>query len=61
MFRADPFNQFDGLGSGTAEVLQGGTVNKHYRLWNRNPRTVKESELAGNTLTGPRGNAGPSY
>jgi len=61
MFRPDPFNQFDGLGDGTADVLPGGVVNKHYSLWNRNPRTVTYADLAGNTLAGPRGHAGPSY
>ena len=61
MFRADPFNQFDGLGMGTADVHQVGSVDKHYRLWNRNPRTVSYAELKNDTLAGPRGDAGPSY
>ena len=61
MFRADPFNQFDGLGNGTVDVLKGGAVDKHYRLWDRNPRTVKFADLAADKLTGARGHAGPSY
>ena len=61
MQRSDPFNQFDGCGDGTVDVLAGGGVDKHYKLWDRNPRTVKAAELEANTLTGPRGNAGPSY
>jgi 3',5'-cyclic-AMP phosphodiesterase len=61
MFRADPFNQFDGLGDGTADVLKAGGVDKNYHLWDRNPRTVSYADLAGNKLAGPRGKAGPSY
>jgi 3',5'-cyclic AMP phosphodiesterase CpdA len=61
MLRADPFNQFDGLGDGTADVLKSGRVDKHYKLWDRNPRTVSYAELSANKLEGPRGSAGPSY
>ena len=61
MYRADPFNQFDGLGNGTVDVLKDGAVDKHYRLWDRNPRTVKFADLSGEPAHGSRGNAGPSY
>jgi 3',5'-cyclic AMP phosphodiesterase CpdA len=61
MFRADPFNQFDGCGDGSVDVLRSGQVDKHYRLWDRNPRTVTYAELAANQLPGPRASAGPSY
>jgi hypothetical protein len=66
MLRPDPFNQFDGCGDGTVDVLAGGRVDKHYNLWSRNPRTVTArelselSELSGQGLPGG-GYAGPSY
>jgi 3',5'-cyclic AMP phosphodiesterase CpdA len=61
MFRPDPFNQFDGCGDGSVEVLAQGRVDKHYNLWSRNPREVTAEQLTANTLTGSRGHAGPSY
>ena len=61
MHRADPFNQFDGCGDGTVDVLASGQIDKHYRLWDRNPHTVRYEELAANKLRGPRGHDGPSY
>jgi 3',5'-cyclic AMP phosphodiesterase CpdA len=61
MSRVDPFNQFDGCGDGTVDVLAGGGVDKNYKLWDRNPRSVRHAELTANTLVGPRGGAGPSY
>ncbi|MDH7499424.1 MAG: metallophosphoesterase [candidate division NC10 bacterium] len=33
--RADPFDQFDGCGWGTVEVLANGGINKNYNLWGR--------------------------
>jgi len=60
MFRPDPFNQFDGCGDGSIDVLVNGRVDKHYNLWSRNPRIVKAQELAGNSLPGG-GYQGPSY
>jgi 3',5'-cyclic AMP phosphodiesterase CpdA len=60
MFRADPFNQFDGCGDGSVDVLAKGRVNKHYNLWSRNPRVVTAQELTGNSLPGG-GYQGPSY
>ena len=53
MYRADPFNQFDGCGDGTVDVLAGGRVDKHYNLWTRNPRAVTAEQLASNTIPGP--------
>jgi 3',5'-cyclic AMP phosphodiesterase CpdA len=61
MFRPDPFNQFDGCGDGSVDVLAKGRVNKHYNLWSRNPRVVTAEQLAKNTLPEPRGAKGPSY
>jgi Icc protein len=61
MHRVDPFNQFDGCGDGSVDVLADGHVNKHYNLWGRNPRTVTYAQLASNTIAGARGYDGPSY
>lgn len=33
--RADPFDQFDGCGWGTVEILDNGGINKNYDLWGR--------------------------
>jgi 3',5'-cyclic AMP phosphodiesterase CpdA len=41
MNRADPFDQFDGCGDGTVNVLQSGLVDKLYNLWDRNPVSVR--------------------
>lgn len=60
MVRPDPFNQFDGCGDGSVEVLLKGRVDKHYNLWSRNPREVTAQELAGKSLPGG-GYQGPSY
>jgi 3',5'-cyclic AMP phosphodiesterase CpdA len=61
MFRVDPFNQFDGCGDGIVDVLANGAVNKHYYLWDRNPRTVKAAELASAPALPGGGYEGPSY
>ncbi|HXF05155.1 MAG TPA: metallophosphoesterase [Blastocatellia bacterium] len=45
MDRADPFDEADGTGDGTVDVLPGGYVNKHYNLWSRNPITVAKAYL----------------
>jgi hypothetical protein len=60
MYRPDPFNQFDGCGDGTVDVLAKGHVDKHYNLWSRNPRTVTHAELQEKSLPGG-GYQGPSY
>jgi hypothetical protein len=59
MARVDPFNQFDGCGNGSVDVLAKGMVDEHYNLWDRNPRTVTYAELAAGKLAGG-GYAGPS-
>ena len=61
MFRPDPFNQLDGCGNGTVDVLAGGRVNKHYNLWSRNPVTVTAQQIATNAVPGKGGYQGPSY
>jgi len=61
MSRVDPFNQFDGCGDGTVDVLASGQANKNYNFWSRNPRTVTALELASETIPGPGGYDGPSY
>jgi predicted MPP superfamily phosphohydrolase len=50
MSRPDPFNEADGLGDGTVSVLPQGLVDKHYRLWNRNPMVVSAQYLSSNGL-----------
>ncbi len=59
MNRADPFNQFDGCGNGSVNVLASGQVNKVYNLWDRNPRVVTYEELATGKL--PPAPVEPSY
>ena len=44
--RADPFDQFDGCGWGTVEVLANGGVNKNYNLWGRKPTKVSYEWLS---------------
>jgi len=56
MDRPDPFDQFDGLGNGTIDVLKSGHADAHYNLWDRNPVTVTYAEL----VKGIQG-GGPSY
>jgi len=46
MNRADPFDQFDGCGDGSVDVLENGLANALYNLWDRNPITVKASYVA---------------
>jgi len=61
MNRADPFDQFDGCGDGSVDVLAGGRVDKHYNLWSQNPRTVTAKQLASGKIPGARGYDGPAY
>jgi hypothetical protein len=56
MERADPFNQFDACGDGRVDVLKNGQVDKHYNLWDRNPRSVSYAALKAGIQGG-----GPSY
>jgi 3',5'-cyclic AMP phosphodiesterase CpdA len=53
MNRPDPFDNFDGCGDGQLRVLDGGTIDKIYNLWDRNPVTVRASYLASNGATNP--------
>ncbi len=63
MDRADPFDQFDGCGDGTLDVLSSGQVNIRYNLWSRNPRVITYKDIA--RLWATRGvgklEPGPSY
>jgi 3',5'-cyclic AMP phosphodiesterase CpdA len=45
MNRPDPFNPNDGCGDGEVHVHPDGLVDKLYRLWNRNPVTVKATYM----------------
>jgi 3',5'-cyclic-AMP phosphodiesterase len=45
MNRADPFDEFDGCGDGSVDVLKAGHVNKNYNFWSRNPLTVSAAYL----------------
>jgi predicted MPP superfamily phosphohydrolase len=56
MDRPDPFDQFDGCGDGTIDVLKSGQADAHYNLWDRNPTTVSFAALAAGIKGG-----GPSY
>jgi len=56
MNRPDPFDQLDGCGDGTVDVLKSGQVDKNYNLWDRNPRSVTYAELKAGIKGG-----GPSY
>jgi len=56
MDRPDPFDQFDGCGDGTVDVLKAGQVNANYNLWDRNPVTISYAEIAAGIKGG-----GPSY
>jgi 3',5'-cyclic AMP phosphodiesterase CpdA len=46
MNRADPFDELDGCGDGSVDVLKAGHVDKHYNLWSRNPIKVSAAYLA---------------
>ena len=56
MDRPNPFDQFDGCGDGSVDVLKSGQVNKNYNLWDRSPVEVSYAEL----VKGIKG-GGPSY
>jgi 3',5'-cyclic AMP phosphodiesterase CpdA len=46
MNRSDPFDEFDGCGDGSVNVLKPGHVDKTYNLWSRNPMRVSAAYLA---------------
>jgi len=56
MDRPDPFDQFDGCGDGSIDILKGGQANATYNLWDRNPQTVTYAQI----VAGIKG-GGPSY
>ena len=60
--RADPFDQFDGCGDGSVDVMESGLVDALYNLWDRNPVTVRASYVTSNGAqnTPPRTKL-PSY
>jgi Icc protein len=45
MNRSDPFDELDGCGDGSVDVLAAGHVDKRYNLWSRNPVTVSAAYL----------------
>ena len=59
--RADPFNQFDGCGDGTVEVVENGLANALYNLWDRNPVTIRASYLSSGTQDVPPRPKLPSF
>jgi 3',5'-cyclic AMP phosphodiesterase CpdA len=56
MDRPNPFDQFDGCGDGSVDVLKSGQADANYNLWDRSPVTVSYAEL----VKGIKG-GGPSY
>ena len=52
MNRADPFDQFDGVGDGQFTVRADGLADKIYNLWDRNPVTVKANYLTSHGRVG---------
>jgi Icc protein len=62
MNRADPFDQFDGLGDGRIDVRADGLADKIYSLWDRNPVTVKADYLVSHgKIARPPAPQFPSY
>jgi len=56
MDRPDPFDQFDGCGDGTFDMLKIGQLNANYNFWDRNPQSVTYKQI----VAGIKG-GGPSY
>lgn len=56
MDRPNPFDQFDGCGDGSVDVLKSGEANANYNFWDRSPVTVSYAEM----VKGIQG-GGPSY
>jgi len=63
MDRADPFDQFDGCGDGTLDVMSNGQANITYNLWSRKPRYVTYDDIERLWITHGLGQLepGPSY
>ena len=51
MNRADPFDQFDGLGDGQFNVRADGLADTIYNLWDRNPVSIKADYLVSHGKT----------
>jgi 3',5'-cyclic AMP phosphodiesterase CpdA len=56
MDRPNPFDQFDGCGDGSVDMLKSGQANANYNLWDRSPVTVSYAEM----VKGIQG-GGPSF
>jgi 3',5'-cyclic-AMP phosphodiesterase len=62
MNRADPFDEFDGCGDGSIDILKDGNVDKKYNLWSRNPIRVSARYLASDGKEDPPASASdPNY
>jgi len=61
MDRPDPFNPNDGCGDGQFDVHEDAMVDSLYRLWNRNPVTVKATYVATGKADRPRSNNRRGY
>jgi 3',5'-cyclic AMP phosphodiesterase CpdA len=51
MNRADPFDELDGCGDGSVDVLKTGRIDKTYNLWSRNPIRVSAAYLGSDGAT----------
>jgi hypothetical protein len=56
MDRPNPFDQFDGCGDGSVDLLKSGNVNANCNLWDRSPVSVTHAQM----VAGIKG-GGPSY
>jgi 3',5'-cyclic AMP phosphodiesterase CpdA len=61
MDRPDPFDPNDGCGDGLFDVHEDALVDSIYRLWNRNPVTVKATYVANGKTERPRSNNRRGY
>lgn len=62
MNRADPFDELDGCGDGSVDILEAGHVDKHYNLWSRNPIRVSAAYLgSGGTADRPPAETDVNY
>jgi len=61
MDRPDPFDPNDGCGDGLFDVHEDALVDSIYRLWNRNPVTVKATYVATGKTDRPRTNNRRGY
>jgi 3',5'-cyclic-AMP phosphodiesterase len=61
MDRPDPFDPNDGCGDGYFDVNADALVDSIYRLWNRNPVTVKATYVATGKTDRPKSNNRRGY